>query len=75
MGTYEITVINKGRENDYCDFWDKDLKINDSGEELNSALVSFSEIVEAKNLEDAISKVQRKHPENRISRNSSSKVG
>ncbi|HHQ4938395.1 hypothetical protein [Aeromonas veronii] len=75
MGTYDVTVINKGRENDYYDFWNKGLKTNDSGEELHPELVGFSEIVDAKNLEDAISKVQKKHPENIISRDSSSKVG
>ena len=68
-------MINKGREFDYRDFWNKNLKENTKGEELNSLLMGFDVFVDAKNLNEAISIVSKQYPENSIARENSSKVG
>lgn len=60
--TYSVVVIQMGREKDYFDFWTHDLKTNSAGEELHSSLVGFTEMVEAKNKQEAISIVKKKHP-------------
>ncbi len=73
--TYEVPVIREGREKDYRDFWDREIKVNSDGEELHSALVSFTEVVEAKNLDEAIAIVQKKHPALIVARNHSVKIG
>ncbi|WP_017223505.1 hypothetical protein [Moritella dasanensis] len=72
---YSVTVIRKGRESDYYDFWENDLKVNSQGEELHSDLVGFTENVEAKNLKSAISMVKENHPDNHIVSEHSSKAG
>lgn len=59
--TYSVVVIRKGRERDYFDYWARDLKINAKGEELHSDLVGFTEIVEARNAQEAVSMVEKKH--------------
>lgn len=61
--TYSVVVIRKGHENDYFDLWKRGIKINASGEELHSGLVGFTETVEAKNKQDAVSLTQKKYPE------------
>ncbi|EHH2456243.1 hypothetical protein BBM21_20555 [Vibrio parahaemolyticus] len=71
---YSISVINEGRESDYRDFWNNELKTNSNGEELHSDLVGFTEIVEARNLSEAISIVKQKYPDNSIAKEHSSKV-
>lgn len=73
--TYSVIVIHKGREEDYRDFWDRGKKVNSDGEELHPALVGFTEVVEAKNLNEAIAIVQKKHPALTIARNHSKKIG
>lgn len=73
--TYSVTVIREGREKDYRDFWDKNIQTNSKGEGLHSDLVGFTEIVEAKNLNEAISIVKRKHPRLVVDRDQSSKIG
>jgi len=73
--TYSVTVIREGREKDYRDFWDHGIKINSKGEELHSDLVGFTEIVEAKNLNEAISIVREMHKGLTIARDHSSKIG
>ena len=60
--TYSVVVIRMGREKDYFDFWTRDLKTNAAGEDLHSDLVGFTEMVVAKNEQEAISMVQKKHP-------------
>lgn len=72
---YSVTVIHEGREKDYRDFWDRGIKVTSDGEELHSALVGFVELVEAKNLNEAIAIVQKKHPARTIARDHSAKVG
>lgn len=64
--TYSVVVIRIGRENDYFDFWTRGIKINASGEALHSDLVGFTEIVEAKNIQNAESLVQKMYPELKI---------
>ena len=73
--TYNVTVIREGREKDYRDFWDRRKKVNSDGEELHPALVGFTEVVEAKNLNEAIAIVQKKHPVLTIARDHSAKIG
>ena len=73
--TYNVTVIREGREKDYRDFWDRRKKVNSDGEKLHSALVSFTEEVEAKNLNEAIAIVQKKYPALTIARDHSAKIG
>ncbi|MCY4093508.1 MAG: hypothetical protein OXG05_00105 [Gammaproteobacteria bacterium] len=73
--TYMFTVIHEGREKDYRDFWDREINVNSDGEELHPALVGFTEIVEAMNLNEAIAIVQKKHPGLTIARDHSAKVG
>ena len=73
--TYSITIIRKGRERDYRYFWDNGVKENQSGEILHSNLVGFTEIIDAKNLNEAISIAQQKHPGLSIAKDHSSKIG
>ena len=73
--TYIISIIRKGRERDYRDFWDNGVKENQSGESLHSDLVGFTEIIDAKNLNEAISIAQQKHPGLYIAKDHSSKMG
>lgn len=73
--TYKVTVIREGREKDYRDFWDREIKVNSDGEKLHSALVGFTEVVEAKNLNKAIAIVQKKHPALTVAKDHSAKVG
>ena len=73
--TYKVIVICEGREKDYRDFWGRGIKVNSNGEELHSGLVGFTEMVEAKNLDEAISIVQKKHPALIIARDHSAKIG
>ena len=73
--TYEVIVIREGREKDYHDFWDRGIKVNSDGEELHSALVGFTEVVEAKNLNEAVAIVQKKHPALTVARDHSGKIG
>ncbi|AXQ28175.1 hypothetical protein D0B54_05565 [Solimonas sp. K1W22B-7] len=60
--TYIIKVINKGREKDYFDFWKRKLSQNAAGEALNPELVGFAVPQEARNAEEAVELVRRKHP-------------
>lgn len=73
--TYSVTVICEGREKDYYDFWDREIKVNSDGEKLHPGLVGFTEVVEAKNRNEAIAIVQEKHPALSIARDHSAKVG
>lgn len=73
--TYSVSVIREGREIDYYDFWDHDVKKNSKGEELHPDLVGFTEIIEAKNLNEAISIVQKMHTGLNIAKQHSSKIG
>ena len=73
--TYSVTVIYEGREKDYRDFWDRGIKVNPDGEELHSGLVGFTEMVEAKNLNEAIAIVREKYPALIIAKDHSAKVG
>lgn len=63
---FEVVVIHKGRERDYYDFWIRNIRRNDSGEEINSALVGFVEFVEAKNSNEANLIVRKKYPGHQI---------
>ncbi|AUU93180.1 hypothetical protein PO654_26425 [Phytobacter diazotrophicus] len=72
---YSISLIRNERESDYFDFWEKGLKVNKLGESLHSDLVGFEVIVEASNLQEAISIVKEKHPCSTIVERYSSKVG
>lgn len=73
--TYSVTVIHDGRENDYRNFWDRGIKFTSDGEELHSDLVGFAELVEAKNINEAIAIMHKKHPTRTIARDHSAKVG
>jgi hypothetical protein len=73
--TYLVVVIRKGREKDYFDFLSRDLKINANGEELHSDLVGFTEMVEARNKQEAVSIVEKKHPGLSIDTAASQRLG
>ena len=73
--TYKVIVMHEGREKDYRDFWDRGIEVNSDGEELHSALVGFTEVVKAKNLDEAIAIVQKKHPALTIASDHSGKIG
>ena len=73
--TYIVSVMRESREKDCRDFWDRGIGSNADGEELHSELVGFTEVVEAKNLNEAISIVQKKHPALIVVRDHSTKVG
>jgi hypothetical protein len=60
---YSVVVIRKGRENDFVDFWEKSKYINASGEKLDSEIVGFTEMVKAKNKQEAESLIKEKHPD------------
>ena len=72
---YSVTVIYEGREKDFRDFWDRRIKVNSDGEELHPGLVGFTEVVKAKNLNEAIAIVQKKHPALIVARDHSTKIG
>lgn len=72
--TYSVSVIREGRDRDYRDFWDRNQRVNESGEVLHSDLVGFTETVDANNLNDAISSVEKKYPNLRVVREYSSKL-
>jgi hypothetical protein len=55
-------VIRKGRDKDYYDFWKRGVQKNGQGELLKSDLIGFTEIVDAKNKQEALQLIQRKHP-------------
>jgi hypothetical protein len=61
--SFTVKVARKGREKDYYDFWLKEVLINDAGEQLDSSVVGFVEIVDANNKAEAISLVRKMHPE------------
>ena len=73
--TYEIILIQKGREKDYRDFWNNDINVNSNGEVLHSDLVGFSNMVEAKSLSEAILLTQKQNPSLSIAREHSRKIG
>lgn len=73
--TYEVVVIREGREADYHAFWERDEVVNAKGEELHPALLSLVEIIQARNLEEAIDIAQMKHPSCTIHRRASTKTG
>jgi len=72
--TYSVSVIREGRERNYRDFWDKNKRVNESGEALHSDLVGFSEIVDANNLNDAVLIVEKKYPSLKVVREYSNKL-
>lgn len=73
--SYEIILINEGRDKDYNDFWNNGVEVNDAGEVLHPALVGFTEIIDAKNLNEAISIAEKKFPNNKIARDDCCKIG
>lgn len=60
--TYSVVVIRKGREKDFFDFWTRGLIFNANGEELHPDLLSFTETVEARNQQEAVSMIEKMHP-------------
>ena len=58
---FQVVVIRKNRETDYFDFYKRGIRVNTSGEELRTDVLSFTELIEAKNKQDAIRMVQDKH--------------
>ncbi|MDP3087649.1 MAG: hypothetical protein Q8M99_05620 [Methylotenera sp.] len=72
---YSIVVIREGRNKDYHDFWGKNVLTNSAGESLHPDLISFTELVEAKNLNDAISIIQKQFPNLTVALKNSHKIG
>lgn len=73
--TFIVKVIHKGRERDYYDFWLQGVPKNKAGEELHSDLVGFTESVEAKNKNEAITLVRAKHPGLQIDTEATERIG
>ena len=73
--TFNIVVICKGREADYYDFWKRHVNVNSAGEKLHSALLSFTEMIEAKNKNEAHSLIRRKYPEHQIDEQATVRLG
>jgi hypothetical protein len=74
-GTYSISLIREGRDKDYWDFWESQIEKNSAGEQLNSNLVGFTEIIEAKNLDEAIKIAKTRHPGLTVAKQHSRKIG
>lgn len=72
---FEVIVIKEGRDQDYWDFWKHGKKVNVKGETLDSALLGFSEIVKAKNKQEAESLVKQKYPNLTIDPESTNRLG
>ena len=66
MPTYRVIVIIEGRETDYYDYHIRNIKTNLQGEKLNTAMLGFAEILDAKNKADAAEAVRKKFPKNSI---------
>jgi len=73
--TYDIVIIREGRDADYHAFWKRGVKVNQKGESLHPSLLSFSELIKAKNLNEAIEIAQKKYPACTVARENSSKLG
>lgn len=73
--SFAVKVIRKGREKDYFDFWINGVLVNDAGEQLDSSVVGFIELVESKNKAEAISLVRKKHPGLQIDTESTERHG
>ncbi len=72
--TYTCVLIHKGREKDYYDFWKRSVDKNDKGELLDTQLVGFTEIIDAKNSQEALRLIQQKHPTLTLDRESITKL-
>jgi len=73
--TFIVKVIREGRERDYYDFWLRDAKENEAGEKLHSDLVGFTDVVEAKNKNEAIRLVRAKNPGLQIDTDATKRLG
>lgn len=73
--TYSVVVIREGRNKDYYDFWRDGLKSNNSGEELHSDLVGFTQTVEAINKQEAVSLVKEMYPRLSIDAEATQRLG
>ena len=60
--SYLVKVIRAGREQDYFEFWEKGVQVNDAGESLDSDAVGFVEVVNSMSKAEAINLVREKHP-------------
>lgn len=57
-----VVVIKKGQERDYFDLLKCGVKYTKSGEELTADALTITEVIEAKNKQDAVGLVQSKYP-------------
>ena len=73
--TYSVLIIRKGRSGDYNDYWVKKKDTNSKGEPLNASEISFTELIEAKNLDETIALAQAKYPQDQVSRSGSHRIG
>lgn len=74
LHSYKVTVIRKGRELDFAQFWERGAKISSDGEPLHPDLVGFTVVIDATDLGDALSKARALHPGLQIAPNYSGKV-
>jgi len=70
---YSVVIIAKGKESDYKDYWDRNLKKNAQGKVLRPELLSVTFDVEAKNQEEATALARAKYPGQTIA--ACSKIG
>lgn len=59
---YSVVIIEKGRERDFKDFWDKQINLNSNGEVLHPNLLAITFEVEAKNEGEATAIARAKYP-------------
>jgi hypothetical protein len=73
--SYEVVAILPDRYNDYMDFWTKEVKVNSRGEQLHSAMLAITEVVNAANKGEAERLVQKKYPKHTIDTAATRKLG
>jgi hypothetical protein len=72
---FNVVAILPGRREDYFDFWNKNIKINKSGEKLDSSMLAVTVHVEARNKIDAENQVRLKYPDHLIDSAATERLG
>lgn len=64
--TYLVTVVRKGQESCFRDFWERRMSHDPAGEPLSAERVGFVEQVRASNRREAVVLARRLHPDHEI---------
>jgi hypothetical protein len=59
---FTVVAILPNRRGDYFDFWTRDVKENDRGEELHPGMLAITVSVDARNKLDAEAQVRKQYP-------------